>query len=163
MEKNMTKEAIQSFTARITQASRSELIVILYEMTIARIEDAEKAYSNNDLKTFDKELKGAQKNVSELMASLDYRYKISYDLLSLYLYTNKHIITAIVKRDPLTLENARDILDKLLVGFEGVSKADKSGPVMRNTQQLYAGLTYGKGTLNETYIDPNNKNRGFIA
>lgn len=163
MEKNMNKEAIQSFTTRITQASRSELIVILYEMTIAKIEDAENAYADNDLKTFDKELKGAQKNVSELMVSLDYRYVISYDLLSLYLYTNKHIITAIVRRDPLTLKNAKTILETLLIGFKEVSKADKSGPVMRNTQQLYAGLTYGKGILNETYIDPNNKNRGFIA
>ena len=34
---------------------------------------------------------------------------------------------------------------------------------MRNAQQLYAGLTYGKGSLNETFIDPNSKSRGFIA
>lgn len=159
----MNNEAIQSFTARITQASRSELIVILYEMTIAKIENAEKAYLDNNLKAFDKDLKSAQRYVSELMASLDYKYKISYDLLNLYLYTNKHIITAIVKRDPLTLKNTKSILKKLLTGFEGVSKVDKSGPVMCNTQQVYAGLTYGKGSLNETYIDPSNKSRGFIA
>lgn len=159
----MNKEAIQSFTARITQASKSELIVILYEMTLVRIEEAEKSYRENDLSNFDKELKSAQKYVSELMAALDYRYGISYDLLSLYLYTNKHIIRAIVKQNPLTLQYAKSILKKLLVGFEEVSKSDKSGPMMRNTQQLYAGLTYGKGSLNETYIDPSNKSRGFIA
>ncbi|NLK99652.1 MAG: flagellar protein FliS [Clostridiales bacterium] len=159
----MTKEMIQSFTARISQASRSELVVILYEMTLARIEDAEKSYEKNDLSKFDKELKSAQKYVSELMASLDYRYKISYDLLSLYLYTSKQIIRAIVKQNPLTLQSAKVILKKLLTGFEGVSKLDTSGPMMRNTQQLYAGLTYGKGTLNETYVDPGNKSRGFIA
>ena len=159
----MTKEMIQSFTARISQASRSELVVILYEMTLARIEDAEKSYEKNDLSKFDKELKSAQKYVSELMASLDYRYKISYDLLSLYLYTSKQIIRAIVKQNPLTLQSAKVILKKLLTGSEGVSKLDTSGPMMRNTQQLYAGLTYGKGTLNETYVDPGNKSRGFIA
>ena len=38
----MNKEAIQSFTARISQASRSELVVILYEITLAKIEEAEK-------------------------------------------------------------------------------------------------------------------------
>ena len=159
----MNKETIQSFAARITQASKSELVVILYEMTLVRIEEAERAYQENDLSNFDKELKSAQKYVSELMAALDYRYVISYDLLSLYMHTNKHIITAIVKRNPLTLSYAKAILQKLLVGFEEVSKTDKSGPMMRNTQQLYAGLTYGKGTLNETYIDPSNKSRGFIA
>jgi flagellar protein FliS len=159
----MNKETIQFFTARITQASKSELVVILYEMTLAQIEEAEKSYQENNLYNFDKGLKSAQKYVSELMAALDYRYVISYDLLSLYLYTNKHIITAIVKQNPLTLQYAKIILKKLLTGFVEVSKSDKSGPMMRNTQQLYAGLTYGKGTLNETYIDPSNKSRGFIA
>lgn len=159
----MNKEAVQAFTARITQASRSELIVILYEITLAKIEDAQKAYQENNLDDFDRELKGAQRCVSELMASLNYSYKISYDLLSLYLYVNKHIITAIVKQNPLTLQYAKSILRKLLTGFEEVSKIDNSGPMMRNAEQLYAGLTYGKGTLNETSINPNNKSRGFIA
>lgn len=159
----MNKEAVQSFTARITQASRSELVVILYEITLAKIEEAEKSYKENNLADFDRQLKGAQRCVSELMACLNYSYKLSYDLLSLYLYTNKHIITAILKRNPLTLQYAKTILQDLLVGFEEVSKIDNSGPMMRNTQQVYAGLTYGKGTLNETFIDPSNKNRGFIA
>lgn len=159
----MNKETIQSFTARISQASKSELVVILYEMTLLRIKEAERFYQENDLLSFDKELKSAQKYVNELIAALDYRYEISYDLFSLYLYTNKHIITAIIRRNPLTLQYARSILEKLLKAFEEVSKTDKSGPMMRNTQQLYAGLTYGKGTLNEVFIDPSNKSRGFIA
>jgi len=84
-------------------------------------------------------------------------------LLSLYLYVNKRIITAIIRRKPDTLDSAESVLKKLLVGFEGVSKTDKSGPVMRNTHQLYAGLTYGRGKLNEIDIDPSNGSRGFIA
>lgn len=159
----MNKETIQSFTARISQASRSELVVILYEITLVKIEEAEKAYEENNLIVYDRELKGAHKCINELMATLDYRYKISYDLLSLYLYTSKHVITAIIRQDPHTLQYAKSLLNTLLIGFKEVSKADTSGPMMRNTQQLYAGLTYGKGTLNETYIDPSNKSRGFIA
>jgi len=30
-------------------------------------------------------------------------------------------------------------------------------------QQVYAGLTYGKGTLNETYLNAQDYNRGFNA
>ncbi len=159
----MNKEAIHSFTARITQATKSELIVILYEMTLTEIEDARAAFDLGDLEQFDKGLKKAQKYISELMAVLDYRYTISYDLLSLYLYASKQIITAIMKRSPICLDRAETVLKKLLTGFEGVSQQDTSGPMMRNTQQLYAGLTYGKGKLNETYLDPNNGNRGFIV
>jgi len=159
----MKKEAIQAFTARATQASRSELIVILYEMILTEINEAKEAYLQEDIATFDKELKRAQKFVNELTVTLDYQYTVSLDLASLYLYINKRIITAIIKRNPVSLDSAESVLKKLLIGFEGVSKEDKSGPMMRNTQQLYAGLTYGKGKLNETYIDPSNGSRGFIA
>lgn len=159
----MNKEALQAFTVRVTQASKSELIVILYEMILTEIKDAREAYQNGDLVTFDKNLKRAQKYMNELISPLDYHYPISFDLLQLYLYVNKRIITAIIKRNPVSLDSAESVLQKLLVGFEGVAKEDKSGPMMRNTQQLYAGLTYGKGRLNETYIDPNDRSRGFIA
>ncbi len=159
----MKKEAIQAFTARVTQASRSELIVILYEMILTELDEAKEAYHKEDIVAFEKELKRAQKYVNELITSLDYHYNISYDLVSLYLYINKRIITAIMKRNPVSLDSAEEVIKKLLIGFEGVSKEDNSGPMMRNTQQLYAGLTYGKGTLNETYINPSNGNRGFIA
>jgi flagellar protein FliS len=159
----MNNERIKAFTARVTQASRSELTVILYEMILAEIKEAREAFEKCDMKTFDKELKLAQKYITELHATLNYSYAISYDLLSLYLYVNKRIIQAILRRIPDTLDSAESVLNKLLVGFEGVRQTDNSGPVMRNTQQLYAGLTYGKGYLNETFIDPSNKSRGFTA
>lgn len=159
----MRNEVMQGFAARITQASRSELIVILYEMTLDELGEAKKAYKLGDITAFDKELKRAQKFVGELMAVLDYTYSISYDLLSLYLYVSKRIVTAMIKQNPDTLESAESVMKKLLIGFEGVSKADQSGPMMQNTQQLYAGLTYGRGKLNETYVDANSRNRGFTA
>ncbi len=159
----MNKEAIHSFTARISQASRSEMIVILYEMALTEIGEARQAHSNGNLADFDKGLKRAQRCVSELMATLDYRYPIAYELLSLYIYTNRELIRAIYQREVQPLDSPEQVLRKLLIGFEGVSKQDTSGPVMRNSQQLYAGLTYGKGKLNETYLNPGNGNRGFIA
>ncbi len=159
----MKKEAIHAFTARTTQASRSELTVILYEMILTELAEAQEAFGQGDLPKFESELKRAQKYVSELMGTLDYRYAISYDFMSLYLYVSKRIITAIMKRNPEPLSSAQSVLQKLLVGFEGVSQQDKSGPMMRNTQKVYAGLTYGKGTLNETYLDPSTKSRGFIV
>lgn len=159
----MKREAVQTFTARVTQATKSELIVILYEMILTQIKEAREAFTSKDLVLFDKELKQAQKFVNELIVALDFKYALSYDLFSLYLYVNKQIITAIMKRSPDSLSSAESVLNKLLVGFEGVSKEDKSAPLMRNTQQLYAGLTYGKGKLNETYLDPKHGSRGFIA
>lgn len=154
---------VQAFTARVAQASRSDLIVILYEMALAEIDEAKKAHQAGDLAKFEKVLKKSHKYINELIVALDYNYAISLDLLSLYLYVNKRIITAIFKKSPDPLDSAESVLRKLLAGFEGVSREDKSGPVMRNTHQLYAGLTYGRGKLNEIDINPNSGSRGFIA
>jgi flagellar secretion chaperone FliS len=159
----MTKDLIQSYATRVTQASKSELIVIMYEVILSDIDSAKTAFELNDIDTYTKDLKHAGRFLNELMGSLDYRYEISYELMSLYIYINKVIIKAIYKKDPEILQSAESVLLKLKVGFDGVSKVDNSGPVMQNTQQVYAGLTYGKGTLNEVTFDPNASNRGFKA
>ena len=36
-------------------------------------------------------------------------------------------------------------------------------PIMKNTHTVYAGLTYGKGYLNETYDPLSQQSRGFKA
>ena len=41
-------------------------------------------------------------------------------------------------------------------------KEDPSAPLMRNTQQIYAGYTYGKNDLVETYQDFDTS-RGFLV
>ena len=159
----MKKEAIQEYATRVSQASKSDLIVILYEMILTELKEGKDAFQENDLLSYEKNLKQAQKYLVELMGSLNYTYELSLELLSLYIFVNERIITALMKKEPTYIDSAESIMDKLLVGFEGVSKADNSGPAMKNTQQVYAGLTYDKGKLNETYLDPNDNNRGFIA
>ena len=52
-------------------------------------------------------------------------------------------------RRPIHLDAACEVIRGLMESFEQVAKEDHSGPVMEHSQQLYAGLTYGKGTLNE--------------
>jgi flagellar protein FliS len=159
----MTKDLIQAYTARVTQASKTEMVVIMYELILMDIEAANTAFQKDDITVFVKEIKHAQKCLSELMSTLNYKYQISYDLMSLYIYVNKILIHAFFNKKADSLSTADSILRKLMTGFEGICKEDTSGPVMQNTQQLYAGLTYGKGTLNEVFIDPREQNRGFRA
>lgn len=157
----MTKELIQEYTTRVSQASRSELIVIIYDIILEDIKSAGNAYKDGNIEFYIKDLKHSQRFVNELMGSLDYSHKISYELMSLYIFINKSIVSAIFKKEPGTLEGAKNVLTKLMNGFEEVAKKDSTGSIMKNTQQLYVGLTYGKGALNEVSIDPLEQNRGF--
>ena len=51
--------------------------------------------------------------------------------------------------------------EKLRNSFETAAADDKSAPLMDNAQKVYAGMTYGKGRLTESFI--NDDNRGFLA
>ena len=83
--------------------------------------------------------------------------------MSLYIYANKELTAARVQMQPELLDSVAEIFEKLLAGYKKVSEEDVSGPVMKNTQQVYAGLTYGRGTLNEMYVNGNEARRGFMA
>ncbi len=159
----MTKELIQAYTARISQASKTELVVITYEIILSDIKEAEDTFRDGDHPQYARILKHAVLLVNELMRSLDYRFEISYNLLNLYVYVSKCLINAGYQKNTELLASAESVLQKLKAGFEGILQEDPSGPVMQNTQQLYAGLTYGKGVLNEVFIDPKEHSRGFRA
>lgn len=159
----MKKELVQEFSMRITQASRTELIVIMYEIILSDIKSAGEAFRAEDMETYGKELSHAGRFVNELMAALDYSVGLSYHLMSLYIFANRELTAARVQKQPELLEGVEDIFEKLLAGYRKVSEEDTSGPVMKNTQQVYAGLTYGRGTLNEMYVNVNEAKRGFMA
>lgn len=156
----MKKELINDFTLRISQSNKSQLIVVLYDMILEYLKEAEKLYQNNSLPEFCAELKKAQACVTELMSVLDMKYKISLNYMQIYLYINKLIIDSIIKRKPVELDRAAGMITDLRDAFKEVAKQDTSLPIMGNTQQVYAGMTYGRGTLNEL-CDAPDLNRGF--
>lgn len=159
----MRKERLQEFTVRITQANQSGLVVIMYEIIEADIEYAKELLADAEVKGFRKECHHAQRILNELMGTLDYHYPISYELLSLYSFCNKRIIKADMEKKDSYLDEVKLVIGKLKAAYAIVSKQDDSGPVMKNTQQLYAGLTYGKNALNESSLAYNDTKRGFMV
>lgn len=159
----MEKGRLQEFTFRVTQASRTELIVIMYDVVLSDTKEARRVFAEGDLAAYERELKHAGRFLNELMGALDYQYEISYELLSLYSFVNKSLIRACVSRDVSLLDAADHVIGGLRASFYEVGKQDTEGPVMRNTEQVYAGLTYGKGSLNESLLDPGGAKRGFMA
>lgn len=157
----MEKDSIQAYSKRITQANKTELVVITYEIIIEHVENAIKTFENRE--EFISNLEKAQSFLKELMVSLDFNYKISNDLLSLYIFINKQLIEAKRKNSCEVLPRIQAMLEGLLSSFKEVSKQDKSAPLMQNTQKVYAGLTYGKGDINEMPVMADSENRGFRA
>lgn len=158
----MEKEQILDFTRRISQSNRSGLTVINYEIIFAYLDDAKKAYREEKWKEFKVALRKAQNSIGELMQTLDFSYDISRNLYRIYVFCKDSLAAAMYKRSLTEIENAEKMLRKLYQSFCKVAETDSSAPMMKNTQQVYAGYTYGKGDLVENCQELD-KSRGFFG
>ena len=151
----------QEFTRRLTQCNNGEMIVIMYDIVFAYMEEAKDAYDKNSYEDYKAAVKKSQGGIDTLIGALNYKYDIARDLHKLYVYAKNCLAKAIYQNRLDGIEEAEKILKRLYTSFCEAAKTDTSGPLMRNTQQVYAGMTYGKNTLNEScYSD---YNRGFFA
>lgn len=159
----MNQEQRREYTARVAQANRSELVVIIYELFLLAMDEAQEAFDKGELSEGVKYIKRAEGFLQELMGSLDRRYEIAEELMRLYRYVYEQLIFSVIRQKMVNGETVREVMTKLKEAFIQVAKQDESGPVMENTQQIYAGLTYGKGSLNEVLLKGNDYNRGYKA
>lgn len=156
----MTKELKQEYTLRITQANKTQLITILYEMALQYVDEAKEAMAANDRTALKNAVRRIQGCMCELMDSLHLEYEVARNLLQLYLYINREVAKAALYNDEENLEHVRPVLENLASAYRQIEEQDMTGPVMGNAQTVYAGLTYGRETLTENAADPA-VNRGF--
>lgn len=158
----MTKELKQEFTLRISQANKTQLITILYEMVLLYIDEAEEALDAGNKMEYKSAIHKIRGCMNELTASLNFDYELAQNFLQLYLYVNRELVKASSHNDKENLEHVRKVISQLHTAYGQIETQDTSGPVMGNTQTVYAGLTYGRNTLTENIADPS-ANRGFCV
>lgn len=158
----MTKELKQEFTLRISQANKTQLITILYEMVLLYIDEAKKALDAENRMEYKSVIRKIRGCINELTGSLNFEYELAQNLLQLYLYVNRELVKASSHYDKENLEHIRKVIEQLHAAYKEIEVQDTSGPVMGNTQTVYAGLTYGRNTLTENISD-SSSNRGFCV
>lgn len=151
----------QEFTRRLSQCNRGEMIVIMYDIAFAYMDEARQCHETAQYEEYKKAIKRTQTTVDTLMQALDFKYEISRDLYKLYVYSKNCLSKSIYQNRLDGLDEAEKILKRLYTSFREVATSDTSEPIMRNTQQVYAGMTYGKNTLNENCYEDNH--RGFFV
>lgn len=158
----MTKELKQEYTLRITQANKTQLITILYEMVLLYVDEAQASLEAGQKMEYKSAIRKIRGCMDELTASLNFDYELAHNLMQLYLYINRELVKASTHYEKEHLEHVRLIVGKLHEAYQAIEDQDTSGPVMGNTQTVYAGLTYGRNTLTENIADSLN-NRGFCV
>ena len=157
----MLAEKKQEFTRRISQANSTDMIVVIYDITLEYLEEAGESIIANDNAALSKATIQIRQCINELIGSLNYDYSPSGELLSLYIYCSKRLVAMQLHKDTVALEEIKNIIIRLRDAYAQIAPINSDGPVMSNSQSVYAGLTYGKGSLNEDVIGSGN--RGFLA
>ena len=103
---------------QIRTASQGSLIVMLYDESLRRIRQAigllEKA-GTGDIEAIGQHLTKAQDIVTELMVSLDFERggDIARSLFSIYMFANRELMQANMKKDSGALERVHGLLMEL--------------------------------------------------
>lgn len=155
----MTKECKQQFTLRITQANSTQLVVILYEMLLCYLEEGDVAQDREELKEAVRKARGC---VNELIQSLHMEYEPAPSLMQLYMFCIRRLAACEARGDKQALADVKKVIRPLCDAYTQIEKLNDNGPVMNNSQTVYAGLTYGKNTLTENMADQG-MNRGMLV
>ncbi|WP_408069766.1 flagellar export chaperone FliS [Butyrivibrio sp. JL13D10] len=158
----MTQDKIQAYTRRITMANKTQMITILYEMVLDYIDEAEKELENTGKKGFSEGLSRAMNCIDELIHSLNLEYELAKNLLSLYLFEKRQLLIATAKSSTDELAHVKSTFKALHAAYLQLEKLNNDGALMLNVPKVYAGLTYGKGRLEES-ITGNIRSRGYMV
>lgn len=157
----MTDAMKQEFTCRITNANRTEMIVILCDMFDIYLTDAKSAIEDGDKEGFKTEIGRARAVLSELIKSLDTHYEIAANIYGIYRFIERCLIKAELRYDKTLMIPCMNMMRKLNESYEKVAKLDPSPAIMQNTETVYAGMTYGRNDISESHSMA--ANRGYWA
>lgn len=158
----MQKEQIQEFTRRITQSNKTGLVVVTYDILFAYLSDAKEALKAERWDTYKQSIRQTQKCVNELIDTLNFSYELAAELYRTYVYCREILAAALYKRSEAELTECETLLKLLYESFVKLAESDDSEPIMKNTEQVYAGYTYGRSDVNENSAN-GASNRGFLA
>lgn len=156
----MTAEQKKEFTRKISQANPTELIVILYDISLVYVKEAIRHMEEGNMEDAKTQADFAKRCIEEMIANLHFEYDLATVLHRIYLSMKKSLREAILdeKKEPLCA--VRDNLTTLREAYAEIASQDTSAPVMGHAQTVVAGLTYGKHSLNES-LAGDSSSRGF--
>jgi flagellin-specific chaperone FliS len=151
----------EAYTYRISQASTAQLVVITMELAESYIKDAVSAH--NDAEEYRLHIDKAKDAVMQLIRGLNFDIPLAQDFYEIYQYLYKLLTEAYFGLKTKPAGEALSLIDTLLTGWKEAASVEAAAATVITEQspQVYAGLTYGRGGLEE-YV-AQDESRGFKA
>lgn len=139
----------------IANASDIQLLCITYELFIEHIKEAVESKGDRRKVVVDR----AKDVLITLTENLNLEIAIAQDLFKIYIYVQNLLINHSDNNDKLI--EAQKLIDTICIGYKQIETHVNITPSIENAQSIYAGMTYGRGYLNEVVMDVGS--RGFRA
>lgn len=156
----MNSELKKSYALRISQANYVEMIIVSYEIINTYLSDAYDSDINSC--EYDNNLDMANRCIEEMMANLHYEYEPARTLKQLYLYMKKLIKDAKYDKNTSAIQEIQKLVTRLHDSYEQVRSQDNSDTLMKNTQAVMMGMTYGRNKILDELTNECSS-RGFLV
>lgn len=145
---------------RLASANEAQLVAIMYEGLIKKLEEAIENINNDDRLKLNESINKSRNIIAELIATLKGDSEIARNYKGLYMYLNKLITSANISKDIKLLEEAIEIVNPLYEGWSELGEKIFKKDIEVNSQEnivseinkqsrIVTGMTYGKGYLND--------------
>ena len=158
----MKQEEVAAFNRKIASSNATGLIRVLFEIYFAYESDALQALEDGDQDAYVSAVRQCGQVMEHLKNSLDFTYPIARELYPLYNFVEERMAKAMYRKQRQDFTEARRIVEPLAEAFSKIAAEDHSEPLMKNAQEVTAGLTYGRTSLNEAFGNEE-LSRGFWA
>nr|WP_307991935.1 flagellar protein FliS [uncultured Niameybacter sp.] len=141
-------------TAYIAEATDVQLVCVTYELFLDCIKEAIKCQEEARKKKVDE----AREVLLILCENLNFEVELAHNLFQLYVYVQDLLINHY--KEDSKLEEAYKLIEIIYNGYNQIAKENTNKQqTIQNAQTIYAGMTYGKGYLNEITVE--SPNRGY--
>lgn len=123
--------------ASVKTASQGRLVVLLYEEAVKQLTLASSLFNQNlkvpvkDIERFGKCILKTQEILTELQVSLDMEKggEIAKNLMSLYIFFNKQLTDANIKKDKTIIDSVLKMMSELCESWRQASASTNTQPV----------------------------------
>ena len=142
--------------SNVANASPGELLCMTYEILLHHIQEA----ISTKGKVKEEHVSQAIEVIKQLVGDLNFEIPITRDLFKLYVYVQNLLVNH--QYHIQGLEQAYQLIHTIYDGYKEITQKEvNKKPAMQNIESVYAGMTYGKGKLNEIVMT--DINRGYHA
>lgn len=149
---------------RIANANDAQLVAIIHEGFISTVKSGIEHIENKDKEKLNNSTNKTREILAQLLATLEGDSEISNNLKSIYIYLNKLITEAEIKQNKEKLEEAIKVIIPLYEAWQELGEKEEAeidnsqiATTSTNKPAIVAGMTYGKGQLNDYVVNDDDR------